>query len=138
VKRKEQALLYGFNDEERIRAVRRALDRTSVPSRILPPEAHHQKIGYLIGMKGFRVTPKDEDEDDFVFPHEVLILDKIKGKRLDEVLAALAATVQPPVQYKTVVTPFNTLWTLRRLCETMQREHGALAERDTDRREGDA
>ena len=131
MKRKEQALLYGFNDEERIRAVRRALDRTSVPSRILPPEAHHQKIGYLIGMKGFRVTPPDEDEEDFVFPHEVLILDKIKGKRLDEVLAALAAAVSPSVQYKTVVTPFNTFWTLRRLCETMQKEHGALAERDS-------
>ena len=70
MKRKEQALLYGFNDEERIRAVRWALDRTSVPSRILPPEAHHQKIGYLIGMKGFRVTPPDEDEEDFSDPDE--------------------------------------------------------------------
>ena len=129
MKRKEQALLYGFNDEERIRLVRRALDRLSIASRVLPPEAHHQKVGFLIGMKGFRATPPDE-EDDFVFPHEVLLLDKIKGKRLDAVLAALAATVQPPVQYKTVVTPFNTLWTLRRLCETMQREHGALAEQD--------
>lgn len=130
MKRKEQALLYGFNDEARIHLVRKALDRLSIGARVLPPEAHHQKVGYLIGMKGFRVTPEDKDEEDFVFPHEVLLLDKIKGKRLDEVLAALAATVQPPVQYKTVVTPFNTLWTLRRLCETMQREHGALAERE--------
>ena len=34
----------------------------------------------------------------------------------------------PPVHYKSVVTPFNTLWTLRRLCETMQKEHAAMIE----------
>ena len=45
-------------------------------------------------------------------------------------LAKLAAAVQPPIRYKTVVTPFNTFWTLRRLCETMQKEHAYLAERD--------
>ena len=60
----------------------------------------------------------------------MLLLDKVKGKRLDEVLEKLAAAVQPPIRYKTVVTPFNTFWTLRRLCETMQKEHAYLAERD--------
>ena len=130
MKRKEQALLYGFNDEERIAAVRRALDKLGIAAHVLPPEAHHQKVGYLIGSKGFRLTPEDEDEADFVFPHEVLLLDKVKGKRLDEVLEKLAAAVQPPIRYKTVVTPFNTFWTLRRLCETMQKEHAYLAERD--------
>ena len=130
MKRKEQALLYGFNDEERIQAVRRTLDKLGIAAHVLSPEAHHQKVGYLIGSKGFRLTPEDPDEEDFVFPHEVLLLDKVKGKRLDEVLAKLAAAVQPPIRYKTVVTPFTTFWTLRRLCETMQKEHAYLAERD--------
>ncbi len=130
MKRKEQALLYGFNDEERIHLVRRTLDKLGIAAHVLEPSAHHQKVGYLIGSKGFRLTPEDPDEEDFVFPHEVLLLDKVKGKRLDEVLAKLAAAVQPPIRYKTVVTPFNTFWTLRRLCETMQKEHAYLAERD--------
>ena len=36
----------------------------------------------------------------------------------------------PKVRFKSVVTPFNTLWTLRRLCETMQKEHAALLEQE--------
>ena len=38
----------------------------------------------------------------------------------------------PHIRFKAVVTPFNTLWTLRRLCETMQREHGAMIEQEKE------
>ena len=36
----------------------------------------------------------------------------------------------PQVKFKSVVTPFNTLCTLRRLCETMQKEHAAMLEQE--------
>ena len=36
----------------------------------------------------------------------------------------------PHIKFKSVVTPFNTLWTLRRLCETMQKEHAAMLEQE--------
>ena len=57
-----------------------------------------------------------------------MILHRIKGKRLDQVLAAMKAAGVPPIRYKAVVTPFNTLWTLRRLCETMKKEHAYMTE----------
>jgi len=63
-----------------------------------------------------------------VFPYEVMIMQGIRGKRLDTVLAQLQKDGVPHIAYKSVVTPFNTLWTLRRLCETMQKEHAYMAE----------
>ena len=55
-----------------------------------------------------------------------MILQNIRNKRLDEVLLALKEAGVPKVQFKSVVTPFNTLWTLRRLCLTMQKEHAFM------------
>lgn len=77
-------------------------------------------------MKGFKASEKPDVEDDFVFPHEVMVLQNIRNKRLDEVLLALKKAGVSKVKYKSVVTPFNTLWTLRRLCETMQKEHAFM------------
>jgi len=125
MKREEQVLLYQFRDEKKLSEIRQILKKLRVKSRVLPEEAHGEKIGFLLGMKGFRET-KSKDED-FTFPHEVMIFQNIRGKRLDEVLDGLKDAGIPPVKFKAVVTPFNTLWTLQRLCETMQREHGAVS-----------
>ena len=38
-------------------------------------------------------------------------------------LKALREAGVPDIAYKSVVTPVNKFWTLKRLCETMQREH---------------
>ena len=57
-----------------------------------------------------------------------MVIDHIKGKRLDQVLAAMKSAGVPPIRYKAVVTLFNTLWTLRRLCETMKKEHAYMTE----------
>ena len=125
MKREEQVLLYQFRDEEKLSGIRQALKKLHVKSRILPEEAHREKVGFLLGMKGFKET-KSEDET-FSFPNEVMVFHNIRGKRLDEVLESLKNAGIPPVKFKAVVTPFNTLWTLQRLCETMQREHGAMS-----------
>ena len=55
-----------------------------------------------------------------------MILQNVYKKRLDNVLLALKQAGVPHIKFKSVVTPFNTLWTLRRLCETMQKEHGVI------------
>ena len=43
-----------------------------------------------------------------------------------------------PVLYKAVVTPFNTLWTLKRLCQTMEKEHGAVTKSISEHEEQEA
>ena len=131
MKRQEQGLFYQFRDEEKLALACKTLHKMGIATKILQPENWREKVGYLLGAKGFRPAKAKED-DDFVFPHEVMVLQNIRNKRLDEVLLALKEAGVPHIRFKAVVTPFNTLWTLRRLCETMQREHGAMIEQEKE------
>lgn len=121
-----KVLLYSFREEEKIARIRHFFAQQQVRTEIVPENASSQKIGYLIGMKGFKRM--DKEEEAFVFPHEFLIFHNIKGKKLDHILLEMKKAELPPVRFKAVVTPFNMLWTLRRLCETVQKEHGAMME----------
>ena len=131
MKRQEQVLFYQFRDEEKLALACKTLHKMGIATKILQPEHWREKVGYLLGAKGFQPA-KVKEEDDFVFPHEVMVLQNIRNKRLDEVLLALKEAGVPHIRFKAVVTPFNTLWTLRRLCETMQREHGAMIEQEKE------
>lgn len=126
-KTEEKVLLYQFADAE-LTSVREVLRKLQIKSECLPEDAWRQKVGYLLGIKGFAAAGKSDELEDFVFPHEVLVFSNIKNKRLDQVLAAFREAGIPHIKFKAVVTPFNTFWTLRRLCETMQKEHAAMAE----------
>jgi hypothetical protein len=130
MKRQEQVLFYQFRDMEKLQLARKVLSRMGIVSKVIPVDDWTQKVGYLLGLKGFKAADKPDADDDFVFPHEVMILQNIRNKHLDEVLGTLRRAGVSKVQYKSVVTPFNTLWTLRRLCETMQKEHAALLEQE--------
>ena len=130
--RQEQVLFYQFKDAEKLATACKTLHKMGIVTKILPDEAYREKVGYLLGNKGFQAA-KAQAEDRFVFPHEVMVLQNIRSKRLDEVLQALNDAGVPHIRFKAVVTPFNTLWTLRRLCETMQKEHGAIS-KDNEQR----
>jgi len=80
-------------------------------------------------MTGFNEV-KPEDEDDFVFPHEVMVLHNVRRQRLDTILKAFREADINHIKFKAMVTPFNRFWTLRRLCETMQKEHAAMLGKD--------
>lgn len=125
---REKVLLYHFQDSNREEQIRQTLHALQIPVQVLPDDAWAQKIGYLLGLKGFQL--QDMAGDGFSFPNEVMLLHNIKNKRLDQVLRAFHEAHIAPIRYKAVVTPFNTLWTLRRLCETMQKEHAAMAMRE--------
>ena len=123
MKRQETlALLYHF-EPEREAAVREALRSCKVPARRVPDADIGQKIGYLAGWKGFKRTPEDGGAP---FAEEVLILQGVPGKLLDAILLRFEAEGLGRIRLKVVVTPYNALWTLRRLCETIQKEHGAM------------
>ena len=125
MKRKEQVLFYQFRDAAKLELARSVLRRMGIATKILPENAWREKVGYLLGAGGFKASSA-KDDGEFSFPHEVMILQNIRNKRLDEVLRALREAGVPPIPFTSVVTPFNTLWTLRRLCETMQKEHAFM------------
>ncbi|MFA6849365.1 MAG: DUF3783 domain-containing protein [Selenomonadaceae bacterium] len=128
-KAEEKVLLYHFIDEDKLQKIKQTLGGLKIPNRDLSDNMYKQKVGYLVGMAGFNEI-KNEDEDDFVFPHEVMIFYNVKRKRLDTILKAFKEDEISPIKFKAMVTPFNRFWTLRRLCETMQKEHAAMLDKD--------
>jgi hypothetical protein len=127
-KAEETVLLYSFIDEQKVQRIEQVLAKQKIKCKVLADEMYRQKIGYLLEIPGFTEMPIKEDG--FVFPQEVMIFYNIKGKRLDQVLLALKNADIVHVKFKAVVTPFNMLWTLRRLCETLQREHAATVNKE--------
>jgi len=124
----EIVLCYHFEDAEKLESVRAALRKLNIEIRVLPEESWREKVGFLLGMGGFAPAPFTEEKEPFHFPDEVMVLGHIKGKRLDQVLAALKTSGGSPIRYKAIVTPYNVHWTLRRLCETMKKEHAYMTE----------
>ena len=122
-KNEERVLLYQFPTEQAASACE-VLRSLKIQAGELSPDAWREKVGYLLGRKGFSAAEPKDDED-FAFAHRVILLDRIQGKRLTHVLTSLEAAGIPRISYKAVITPYNTLWTLRYLCEHMAKEHGA-------------
>ena len=119
---KERVLLYQFPADQAA-LITGALRPMGVDVQILSPDAWREKIGYLLGRKGF-LKQTAQEGDVFSFPHRVMLLNAVKGKRLTQVLRAVEDAGVPHITYKSSITPYNTLWTLRYLCEHMAKEHG--------------
>lgn len=119
---KERVLLYQFPADQAA-LIAGALRPMGVDVQILSPDAWCEKVGYLLGRKGF-LKHAAQEGGAFSFPHRVMLLDAVKGKRLTQVLRAVEDAGVPHITYKSSITPYNTLWTLRYLCEHMAKEHG--------------
>ena len=119
---KERVLLYQFPADQAA-LITGALRPMGVDVQILSPDAWCEKVGYLLGRKGF-LKHATQEGGAFSFPHRVMLLDAVKGKRLTQVLRAVEDAGVPHITYKSSITPYNTLWTLRYLCEHMAKEHG--------------
>ena len=119
---KERVLLYQFPADQAA-LITGALRPMGVDVQILSPDAWREKIGYLLGRKSF-LKQTAQEGDVFSFPHRVMLLDAVKGKRLTQVLRSVEDAGVPHITYKSSITPYNTLWTLRYLCEHMAKEHG--------------
>ena len=126
-KREEKVFLYQFQEGERLDTIRALLRTLGIESHVLPEAAWGQTIGYLVGLKGFQ--PHGALPEGAFFPHEVMLFYQIKDRRLDQVLEAFRRAEIPRVHFKAVVTPMNRFWSLRRLCETMEKEHAYMMER---------
>ena len=128
--KEERVLLYQFpeNQVDIARDIFRAL---GIRMQILSVDAWKEKVGYLLGKQGFK-SALPQNEQVFDFPHRLILLENIRGKRLTKVLTAMEEAGIPHVTYKSAVTPYNTLWTLRYLCEHMAKEQA----RSTEDQEG--
>lgn len=117
----ELVLLYHFTDTERTDKIKAALMRMKIAVKEVPDSMVGQKIGYLLGLKGFGENKTTAEESSF--DEEVMVLQNVSRKRLDALLVEFREAGIEKVNYKAVVTPYNLFWSLRRLCETIKKEH---------------
>ena len=126
MKKEERVLLYQFPDDQ-IHTAQDVFRTLGIRIQILPADAWREKVGYLLGCKGFKAM-QTQEEQEFSFSHRLILLENIRGKRLTKVLMAMEEAGIPHITYKSAITPYNTLWTLRYLCEHIAKEHAVSVE----------
>lgn len=129
MKKEGRVLLYQF-PEDQIRTAKEVFRALGIRMQILSLHAWREKIGWLLGIKGYKPAPCSQNDETFDFPHRLLLLENIRGKLLTKTLMALEEAGIPRIVYKSAITPYNTLWTLRYLCEHMAKEHAASDEKE--------
>ena len=126
MKKEERVLLYQFPDDQ-IHTAQDVFRTLGIRIQILPADAWREKVGYLLDHKGFKAM-QTQEEQEFSFSHRLILLENIRGKRLTKVLMAMEEAGIPHITYKSAITPYNTLWTLRYLCEHIAKEHAVSVE----------
>lgn len=121
MKKEEKVLLYNFKDKDEFTALKSLLENMKINVISVDDKAYQQKVGYLFGLKGF--SENRSEEGDFAFNYELMMFHNFTKSRLDAVLKKMREqNLKVPV-CKAVVTSFNRFWTLRRVCEAMEKEH---------------
>lgn len=121
MKKEEKILLYNFKDKNELETLKSLIEDMKINVILADEKAYQQKVGYLFGLKGF--SENNSEEEDFNFGYELMMFHNFTRNRLDAVLKKMRMqNLKVPV-CKAVVTSFNRFWTLRRVCEAMEKEH---------------
>lgn len=118
---KPAVLLYNFNDPERLRLIRRYLNRKKIPSRIVATPDFLHPLGYLFELPGFQPAPQFNLGQNFT--DEMLVLKDFSGEQMDQFLAFFHEEQIPPVALKAMLTPVTQHWTSMQLHDELSREH---------------
>lgn len=120
MKIREMVLLYHFTDQEKAGKIKAVLARMKIETKDISDALISQKVGFLLGLKGFKETVGTSEA--VSFDQEVMLMRGITGKRMEEILANFTAAGIEKIGLKAVVTPYNVLWPLHHLCKTIQKE----------------
>lgn len=127
---KEQILLFRFEDEDRLGAVRKAMLPLHIACRVVPEEKWSCPLGVLAGLEPSEALPEMESA---ALTAEVLVLCGLSDAGIQSVVAALRkAGVYIP--YKAALTPTNQDWTAGQLFGELVREHEMMQQMLRERR----
>ena len=97
------ALLYNFNDPERLRQIRRYLNRQKVKTRIITAPEFLHPLGYLFEIPGFH--PSSQFNLGINFNDEMIVLKDFSSAQMDGFLAFFREKQLTPVALKAMLTP---------------------------------
>ena len=116
-----EALLYNFNDPERLRQIRRYLNRQKVKTRIVTAPEFLHPLGYLFEIPGFH--PSSQFNLGNNFSDEMIVLKDFSSAQMDSFLAFFRENQLPPVALKAMLTPVTQHWSSIQLHDELSREH---------------
>ena len=115
------ALLYNFNDPDRLRLIRRYLNRQKINTRVvITPEFLHP-LGYLFDIPGFQASSQFNMGANF--SDEMLVLKDFSSEQMDGFLAFFQENQIPPVALKAMLTPVTQHWSSVQLHDELAKEH---------------
>lgn len=116
-----EALLYNFNDPERLRQIRRYLNRQKVKTRIVTAPEFLHPLGYLFEIPGFH--PSSQFNLGSNFSDEMIVLKDFSSAQMDGFLAFFHENQIPPIALKAMLTPVTQHWSSIQLHDELSREH---------------
>ena len=122
-----QILLYNFNDPERLRMIRRYLNREKISVRIVQAPEFLESLGYLFDIPGFAKNSAFNLGKNF--QEEMMVMNNFSEKQMDNFLAFFRENNLPSVSLKAVLTPVTQHWNSLQLYEELSKEHAAMSRR---------
>ena len=116
-----KALLYNFNDPERLRLIRRYLNKQKVKTRIVTAPEFLHPLGYLFELPGFQ--PSSQFNLGANFSDEMLVLKDFSSEQMDAFLAFFREEQIPSVSLKAMLTPVTQHWSSVQLHDELAKEH---------------
>ena len=114
------ALLYNFNDPERLRQIRRYLNRQKVKTRIITAPEFLHPLGY----PGFH--PSSQFNLGINFNDEMIVLKDFSSAQMDGFLAFFRENQLTPVALKAMLTPVTQHWSSVQLHDELLKEHSLM------------
>ena len=119
-----QILLYNFKAEDRLRQIRRYLNRHKVSVRMVQQPEYLESLGFLFEIPGFSKNPVFNLGKNF--HEEMMVLKDFSNEQLDEFLTFFKENNLPPVNLKAMLTPVTVHWDSVKLHEELMKEHAVM------------
>lgn len=119
-----QVLLYNFTDQERLRRIRRYLNKEKISARIVQAPEFLENLGYLFEIPGFSKTSAFNLGGNF--HEEMMVMKDFSDEQMNAFFAFFKENSLPPVSLKAVLTPITMHWTSLQLFEELSKEHASL------------
>ena len=116
-----QILLYNFKDEDRLRQIRRYLNRHRISVRMVQQPEYLESLGLLFEIPGFSKNPVFNLGKNF--QEEMMVLKDFSSAQMDGFLAFFRENQIPPVALKAMLTPVTQHWSSVQLHDELSREH---------------
>ncbi len=120
----EKVLLFNFNEESQLRAIRMIFFLIQIPVIVVPEEKYGLPLKVLLSEEVILPVPTGKMKG---LDGQMMVFAGISGERLDKLLSLLRANPAcGKIPYKAILTEMNQNWNAFVLLKELQKEHAAM------------